>query len=602
MDTVANVLILLLAVVLSDFLARLLSRLLPFQVPRPVLQIALGALIGGLSDRVVRLDPEVFFLLFLPPLLFLDGWRIPSDELFKDKGVVTQLALGLVVFTVLGMGTFIHWLIPAMPLAVAFALAAMLSPTDPIAVAAVARRAPISRRIMHILEGESLLNDATGLVCFSVAVTALLTGRFSLGGALVDFVWLAGSGITLGVALTLALARLKSLVSKHLGEDSSSQILISLLTPFGCYLLAEMVHGSGILAAVAAGLTMSFVESSGQAPALTRVRRATVWDAIQFSANGMIFVLLGEQLHEIAASAAASVALTGHSHPAWLGVLVLAISLGLAVLRFAWVWLSLRWMLFHARGWTRQPDSAQAEQPLPTPVPGRPGWRLVSVMSLAGVRGAVTLAGVLSLPLMLPGGTPFPARDLAILLAMGVILVSLLAASIGLPWLLQGLDMPPDPRRAAEEAAARLSAAHAAIAAIEHQQRERPEPDADPEADLALAAAARVIAGYRARIDSRTGSRAAVALAERGQAIERALRLVGLQAERDDVFRDLRARQVGSETARKLIRELDLMEARHAEEGTSVSAADTPAAMADAPVAADASPGELPGREGPRQP
>ena len=199
METVAVILILLLAVVLSDFIARLLQRLLPFSIPRPLIQVALGALIGLASPLVVTLDPQVFFLLFLPPLLFLDGWRIPPEELFKDKGTVIQLALGLVVFTVLGMGFFIHWLIPAMPLPVAFALAAVLSPTDPIAVSAIAQRVPMPSRMMHILEGESLLNDASGLVCFRFAVAALLTGAFSLSGALLDFAWVAASGVAVGV-------------------------------------------------------------------------------------------------------------------------------------------------------------------------------------------------------------------------------------------------------------------------------------------------------------------------------------------------------------------------------------------------------------------
>ena len=230
METVAVILFLLLAVVLSDFI----ERLLPFSIPRPVIQIALGAVIGLSNQRVVVLDPQLFFLLFLPPLLFLDGWRIPPDELFKDKGTVIQLALGLVVFTVLGVGVFIHWLIPAMPLAVAFALAAVLSPTDPIAVSAIVRRVPMSRRMMRILEGESLLNDASGLVCFRFAVAAMMTGAFSLPGAVLDFAWVAAGGIAVGVGLTFSLAWLKNLVSRHLGEDSGSQILISLLIPFGC--------------------------------------------------------------------------------------------------------------------------------------------------------------------------------------------------------------------------------------------------------------------------------------------------------------------------------------------------------------------------------
>ena len=175
METITIVLVLLLAVVASGGIARMS----PWPVPLPLVQIVLGAAIGSVASAHVELKPEIFFLLFLPPLLFLDGWRIPKEGLLRDRNAILQLALGLVVFTVLGVGFFIHWLIPAMPLAVAFALAAILSPTDPIAVSAIASRVPIPKRLMHILDGEALLNDASGLVCMRFAVAAALTGAFS---------------------------------------------------------------------------------------------------------------------------------------------------------------------------------------------------------------------------------------------------------------------------------------------------------------------------------------------------------------------------------------------------------------------------------------
>lgn len=181
MHSIEVVLVMLLAVVASGYLARVLPHWLP--LPLPLVQIALGATIAGVFGQGVTLDPHLFFVLFLPPLLFLDGWRIPKDGLFRDRRVVLQLALGLVVFTVVGIGLLIHWMIPAMPLAVAFALAAILSPTDPVAVSSIAARSPIPKRVMHILEGESLLNDASGLVCFRFAVAAAMTGTFSLVSA-----------------------------------------------------------------------------------------------------------------------------------------------------------------------------------------------------------------------------------------------------------------------------------------------------------------------------------------------------------------------------------------------------------------------------------
>ncbi len=160
------------------------SRAMPFTLPRPVVQIGFGTFIALVSRTAVKLDPDVLFLLlFLPPLLFLDGWSGPNEGLRRDRGLILQLALGLVCSTVLGMGFFIHWMIPAIPLSVAFALAAIVSPTDPAAVSAIAARVPIPSRVIHRLEGESLLIDASGLVGFRFGVAAAMTGAFSLGQA-----------------------------------------------------------------------------------------------------------------------------------------------------------------------------------------------------------------------------------------------------------------------------------------------------------------------------------------------------------------------------------------------------------------------------------
>lgn len=539
MESVTIVLALLFAVVVSG----IVDRLLPIPLPRPLVQIALGGIIGLVADWRVVLDPEIFFLLFLPPLLFLDGWRIPREDLFKDGKTVLELALGLVVFTVLGMGLFIHWLIPAMPLAVAFALAAVVSPTDPIAVSAIAQRVPIPKRMMHILEGESLLNDASGLVCLRFAVAAALTGAFSLGDAALSFLWVATGGVVIGAGLTLLVGWLKGAVSHRFGEESGSQILISLLIPFGAYLIAERLHCSGILAAVAAGLAMGFVESRGHALAATRIRRTSFWDMIQFTANGVIFVLLGEQLPSILSGAAETVRLTGHHEPWWLAVYVIAINAGLAGLRFAWVWLSFRFTVFRRGGHGVAPD-----------------WRIIGAMSFAGVRGAITLAGVLTLPLAMPDGSPFPARDLAIFLAMGVIIVSLIAASLGLPLLLRNLKMPAAMDRNLALEGAQIAAAQAAIAEIERTQHRLSKGRND--ADAYVAVASRLMDVYRQRIERHTGEQEQLDAVRRDEAIERDLRLAALRAERSEIFRLVRSGQLGSEAARTLVRELDLVETR----------------------------------------
>jgi CPA1 family monovalent cation:H+ antiporter len=399
---------------------------------------------------------------------------------------------------------------------------------------------------MHILEGESLLNDATGLTCLRFAIAAALTGSFSLAAAFASFLWLAIGGVAIGVGVTLAIAWAKGAVTRRYGEETGTEILISLLTPFGAYMLAEDIGASGILAAVAAGIAMSFIEQSDRALAVTRVRRSAVWDAVQFALSGTMFVLLGEQLPGLWQRSKEVVALTGHASPAWLLVYILAINAALAVLRFLWVWLSLRLTL-----------AARARRGLPV---SRPGWKLVAATSLAGVRGAVTLAGVLTLPFTLADGTPFPARDLAILLAGGTILLSLLAASAFLPYLLHGLELPPEPSHRAEEANARAEAAEAAIRAVERVQHRLAEGRED--ADLYAEAAARIMALYRRQIEA-GGKAPADAERDRASAsAERELRLVALRAERSTYRKLDRTGALPHDIAQRLARDADLLETR----------------------------------------
>ncbi len=541
METVTIILVLLLAVVVSGFA----SQMLP--IPRPLVQIAFGVAIGLATSLRVDLNPEIFFLLLVPPLLFLDGWRIPKEELLKDRWAILQLALGLVFLTVVGIGFFVRWMVPTMPLAVAFALAAVVSPTDPIAVSAIATRVQIPKRMMHILEGELLLNDASGLICLHFAIASALTGAFSFQAAALDFLWLALGGIAVGVSITLVTIRTKQWITRRIGEESGSQIIISLLIPFASYIAAEHLHCSGILAAVAAGVTMSVAEASGQAMATTRMRRNTVWDAVQFTANGIIFVLLGEQLPAILAGASETVRQAGHQHSWWLLVYVLAISIALITMRFLWVWVSLSLTVFSAN-----------RRGAPT---RRPNLRVVAATSLAGVRGAITLAGVLTLPFVIGEATPLPARDLAVFLAMGVIIVSLISASVGLPLLLRGLEMPPEPSQSAEENRARIAAAQAAIAEIERIQRDLSKDH--KEADVYIVAASLIMDLYHDRIEARSQEGEAAVLARRSETIERTMRLSAVKAERATIFRMLRSQEIGSETANKLVRELDLLEARY---------------------------------------
>lgn len=542
MEIVSLSLVLLMAVVVSSAVARMV----PFAIPAPIVQIAAGAIIGLSVDIRVTLDPELFFYLFLPPLLFLDGWRIRKDGLFRDAKIVVELALVLVVVTVIGAGYLIHWMLPLMPLPVAFALAAVLSPTDPIAVSAIAARTPIPKRMMHILEGEALFNDVSGLVCLRFAIAAALTGHFSLQGAAFGFVWAAGAGLGLGIAVTLVVIRAKGWFTARFGEESGSQIVVSLLIPFGAYLLAERVGASGIMAVVAAGVTMNFAEASRQVLPATRMRRNSVWDTIQFAGNGIIFVLLGEQFPAIVSRAVRTVASAGHLSPWWLAIYVASITAGLTVLRFAWVWTSLRLTPLH-----KQEGRSVRSGDL----------RLVSAMSVAGVRGAITLAGILTLPLVLSDGRPFPARELAIFMAAGVILLSLLLATIALPILLRDLEMPSEPATIVAEDRTRVALSRAALVAIERKREEfTGGQDDDGGFDHA---AERVASLYRERITARSHSGSA-ALAERHlESIERGLRLTAVAAQREELSRLIQAHEINHDLAQKLLRELDLLEIRY---------------------------------------
>ncbi|RYG87245.1 MAG: Na+/H+ antiporter, partial [Alphaproteobacteria bacterium] len=347
-----------------------------------------------------------------------------------------------------------------------------------------------------------------------------------------------------------AISTAKGWISRRWGEDVGAQIVISLLIPFAAYLTAEELHASGILAAVAAGITMSFTErgaAKGQSLALTRIRRAVVWDTVQFVANGVIFVILGEQMPSILARAAEVVAGTTRPEIWWLAVYVLGIVATLLALRFAWVWASLKLTIYRRRHRGPQP---------------KVGLRLIAVMSLAGVRGAITLAGILTLPFVLADGTPMPSRSLAIFLAAGVIIVSLLVATFALPRLLKNVELPPEPSHQQEEDRSRIAAAEAALRAIEDAAHTMAEGKSNP--DLYADIAARLMELYRQRIETRThiGEDEAVA-ARQGDAIESQLRLVGLAAEREELGRRARAREIDSETVKKLIREVDLAELRY---------------------------------------
>jgi len=332
MATLDLVLVLVVAVVVSSWLGRLLPL-----VATPLIQIALGAAMGRLGVDAVRIDPELFFVLFLPPLLFLDGWRFSGRELLQRAGPIAALAVGLVLVTVLCVGPALAALMPALPLVAALALVAVLSPTDAIAGIALLRGVPLSRRILRIVEGEALLNDASALICLHF-VLLLGSAAAPAGATLVaQLAWVGGGGLAIGAGVGMVLLGLKNAVFARLGETTATQILISLLLPYAAYHAAVALGASGILAPVAAGMVMGRLELSGTALPLTRLRRTTIWETLEFTLNGVIFVLLGEQLPRIVARAVAELPKDGVAVPWGLALVTLVAWAALTLIRLAFV-------------------------------------------------------------------------------------------------------------------------------------------------------------------------------------------------------------------------------------------------------------------------
>ncbi|UIN52303.1 MULTISPECIES: Na+/H+ antiporter [Pseudomonas] len=537
MQTAYTVLILLMLVSVS----RLVGRVIP--LPLPLVQIAAGALLAWPTLGLhVALDPELFLFLFLPPLLFSDGWRMPKRELWRLRGPVLTLAVGLVLFTVVGAGYFIHWLLPTIPLPVAFALAAVLSPTDAVAVSAISQNR-LPTPLMHMLQGEALMNDASGLVTFKFALVAAVTGAFSLTNASLTFVLVAVGGLAVGVALSWLVGRLRAWMIARGWDDPATHVVFMLLLPFAAYVLAERLGASGILSAVAAGMMQSWLDLLPRQTS-TRLLNRSVWSLLEFAFNGLIFLLLGLQLPDIIK------AVVSHETSLWPTLFyrcldVVAIFLALVLLRFIWVqsiW-RLSVLLRRLRG---KGDLTQ----VPT---ARSCW----LLTVGGVRGAVTLAGVMSVP-MLMGGEAFPERDLLIFIAAGVILLSLVAACIALPLLLRGIEKSPDDKRRQEVRDAWRKTAEAAIHALE---TEEVNPQDAAQAALAAELKARIMSEYRHQLEVFNDSAEAQALAFQMDLLERRLRLKALRAQRLELYSLSRQHQIGDDVLREVLGELDLSEA-----------------------------------------
>ncbi|MED5016471.1 Na+/H+ antiporter [Paenibacillus chibensis] len=408
MELFEFILLMLAAVSLSN----LVNRFIP-SVSVPIIQIVLGMLMTLLPLHYeLKLNPELFLLLFIAPLLFNDGRHADKEALWRLKRPILLLALGLVFVTVAVVGYFLNWLLPVIPLAASFALAAALAPTDAVAVGALEQKVKIPHRTMQILEGESLINDASGLVSFQFAVAAMVTGMFSFNAAGISFISISLGGVILGLLLTLVKYGVVQWLRRLGMENVTLHMLIEILTPFVIFMAAEELGVNGILAVVAAGIAHSFgfKKMNPEVAKLSVVSKST-WSVIVFVLNGLVFLLLGTQLPDIIQTIWSSAEIANFK------VVMYSFFLTLAVLGLRLIWALIM-------------DIFEGIKPR---APWKYRLKQAHILSLSGVRGTITLASTLSLPFFLNDGTAFPARDLIIFLAAGVILWTLLASNYLLP-------------------------------------------------------------------------------------------------------------------------------------------------------------------------
>jgi monovalent cation/hydrogen antiporter len=449
------------------------------------------------------LDPGFFFLCFLPPLLFADGWMMPLREFAKAKRPIALLAIGLVTFTTLAVGFVAHWLVPGLPLAMAFALGAIVSPTDAVSVNAITERLRVPARVTTILDGESLLNDATGLVAFKFALAAAIAGTFSLRAAAIEFSLIAAGGLAVGLGVGYGIAKLRDLLGRLHSSDALVECTLSLMTPYAAYLAAETLGVSGVLAVVASGLYSGWRDPV-RMDAQTRQTAAAVWNLVLFWLNGVAFVLLGLQFPTLLA------AVNSHFSGAQLVGLTAAIAGSAILARIIWVYPAA--YVPHLFPSVRKREVR--------PPPGS-----VFVIGWAGMRGTVTLAAALSIPLTLPGGALFPGRDIVIFLAFGVIVATLLVQGTTLEALIHKLGLREDAERPKEERLARMTAVEAGLTAL----RELEEGAALPDQQAALGL---VIAEYEQRLSVLTAEGETQRSAHRRRVAGHRYRMTALEAER----------------------------------------------------------------------
>ena len=428
-------LVLMIAVAGLSILAGLIG------VPYPILLVLGGLVLGfvpGLPE--IQLPPELVLVLFLPPLLYHSAFFSSLRDLRANLRPISLLAVGLTLATMVAVAAAAHALIHELPWAAAFALGAIVSPTDPLAATAIARRLGAPRRLTTLLEGESLVNDATALVAYRIAVGAVAGGSFVVWQAGLEF----AAGVAGGVAVGLAVGWLSAEIRRRL-HDPDVEIVVTLVTGYAAYVPAERLGVSGVLAAVTAGLYVGW-RAPEIASASTRLLGFSFWEVLVFLLNAVLFVLVGLQLHPILSTP------IGRPGGSLIGLaaVVAAVVIGA---RIAWLFT----VPYLIRALDRRP--AQAARRL--------GARDRLVVGWSGMRGAVSLAAALALPLGGETGPAFPERHLIVFLTFAVIFVTLVLQGLTLPALIRRLRLGEDDAEEREELHARLDATEAALARLD---------------------------------------------------------------------------------------------------------------------------------------
>lgn len=503
-----------------------------FSVSYPIVLVIAGLMLSLVPHLPrVRLPPELVFLVFLPPLLFSAAWYTSWREFKAQLVSISLLAFGLVFFTAFGVAVTAHHFMPGFDWRLGFLLGAIVSPTDALAATSIARRVGMPQRIVDILEGESLLNDATGLLALQFGVQMITEGTTpQVGHSVLEFFWLVGGGIGIGLLCAVAAAWAERFV-----DDGPVEIIASFLIAYGSYLTGEAVHSSGVMSTVVCGLYLSRKSSNFFSP-LVRLQANSVWEAVEFLLNGLVFVLIGLQLPYVLAGiqgyGAVRLALYG-----------LGFSATLIALRMLWSYPGAR-LGYEVR--TRVLHHQDV---------AKPTAKSVFVIGWTGMRGVVALAAAGSLPFTLPDGSAFPQRDMIIFLTYSVILVTLLLQGLTLPALVRLLKLDAGEGTVCEETEARRILLQSAITYLEGEREGVGEVDGHAYDDL--------LHVYRHKLQSVNECGSAVGVSgQEGARNAHMVMLQTVQREREELIALRNSGRIGDAVRRTLERELDLSESR----------------------------------------